>query len=837
MATGKMPFTGIDTVSTLMSVASDDPPAPQSLNGDIPAELSDFILKLLEKEPEDRPASAGAAARTLRGMERGSSTSVMVAATAIRPAVGSTKTTRIDPSKTPSTAIRPRPRSLWPMLVLLGLVLVGGGIAAAFLLRIESPDGTLVEKPAQNGPNGNEPKAIARIDPSKALGESKRQFTPGPEKDVLPGPIARPAAIAGLGRWQARRTRLQAETPLLAWSPDGKSLLAAADSNVIVYDGETLQMRAFLPREGWTSPERAAWSVDGKKIAVAYIDGKVRIWTADGTPGPEIEHKGVRCVAWHPSGWITTSGNADNLAGIRLWRDDGKLVSEFAKARTKVLAVEWSRDGNRLASLCEDGKVRIWGTTGDLLAEHDFGAPAVAYGWIAWTPKGALAASAEAKGGNRLLLLSPEGKSILTENLASDRPPELCWDRTGTVLSVVLGNKGIRSFDDHGKVLPPRFNFGLYRSLAWNPSSDRIAISSYPADIRICDATDKILSWLTNGVSEARGAWNASGNEIAVGGWGDDHLLTFDGDGRRLRSRNIKQISNRIIDIAWSPTAPMVANCKFGQDLLEIVNLETDAVLESERGNGVVSACWSSDGSRVVTVDGGGQIRLWDANAKPIGSFPKQDQKLTQVRWSPDGKWIVTTGETGELRLWTADGTEHLRKKDAWSPAWTSDSKRLAIATPKKLLVVDLAGEVLKELPAGDFYPNYTLAWGPGDKRIAQVLRNDILLHDVETGARTSLPNPSGVRRCDWSKTDRILVSQVDGTFRVWDPNTRQVLWSAMLLGDGITAAFDTAGNLIDGDPAILERELVYLVESPTKRLEVLKLSEFRARVEKLLAK
>jgi hypothetical protein len=83
---------------------------------------------------------------------------------------------------------------------------------------------------------------------------------------------------------------------------------------------------------------------------------------------------------------------------------------------------------------------------------------------------------------------------------------------------------------------------------------------------------------------------------------------------------------------------------------------------------------------------------------------------------------------------------------------------------------------------------------------------------------------------------NKVLTNSYDGTLRVWNPDTQQTLWTAVLLTDGRSAVFDTAGNQIDGDPDVIERELVYLVETPTGRLEVLRPSQFYTRVRRLLA-
>ena len=60
MATGQAPFKGADLMSTLLAVTTERPPAPRKLNPEVPAELSELILKLLAKERGARPPSAAA---------------------------------------------------------------------------------------------------------------------------------------------------------------------------------------------------------------------------------------------------------------------------------------------------------------------------------------------------------------------------------------------------------------------------------------------------------------------------------------------------------------------------------------------------------------------------------------------------------------------------------------------------------------------------------------------------------------------------------------------------------------------------------------------------------
>jgi hypothetical protein len=58
LCTGAVPFRGADALATLRAVERDDPRPPRALNAAVPRPLSDLVLRLLAKRPEDRPASA-----------------------------------------------------------------------------------------------------------------------------------------------------------------------------------------------------------------------------------------------------------------------------------------------------------------------------------------------------------------------------------------------------------------------------------------------------------------------------------------------------------------------------------------------------------------------------------------------------------------------------------------------------------------------------------------------------------------------------------------------------------------------------------------------------------
>ena len=69
MCTGTAPFKGKNTIAILSSLALDNPPPPASLDAAVPAELSDLVMRLLAKKPEQRPESARSVVRELQEID------------------------------------------------------------------------------------------------------------------------------------------------------------------------------------------------------------------------------------------------------------------------------------------------------------------------------------------------------------------------------------------------------------------------------------------------------------------------------------------------------------------------------------------------------------------------------------------------------------------------------------------------------------------------------------------------------------------------------------------------------------------------------------------------
>ena len=138
MVTGQLPFQGKDAVSTLLSVARDNPPAPSAVNPEVPPALSEFIMKMLSKNSTGRPSSAQEVSKALEALraESGRDSATLQMPSAI-PHTDKT-------SATPFTASA-RPRRRWAWVAAVAALLIASGVVAAIVIRIKGPDGKQIE--------------------------------------------------------------------------------------------------------------------------------------------------------------------------------------------------------------------------------------------------------------------------------------------------------------------------------------------------------------------------------------------------------------------------------------------------------------------------------------------------------------------------------------------------------------------------------------------------------------------------------------------------------------------------------------------------------------------
>lgn len=178
----------------------------------------------------------------------------------------------------------------------------------------------------------------------------------------------------------------------MAWSPDGKKLASG---------GEDLYLRIWKIADGEmiaefkhkSNVERVVWSPDGTKLmAFPYHKNDIAIWDliAMELLWELNGHTGqINAVEWSPDGNFLASTSWDG--NINVWNtENGDLVLTLDGHELHVYDVSWSPDGNRLASTGRDNTIRVWDSSnGDLLFRMEY----EEVGFVVWSPNGKLLAT------------------------------------------------------------------------------------------------------------------------------------------------------------------------------------------------------------------------------------------------------------------------------------------------------------------------------------------------------------------------------------------------------------------------------------------------------------
>ncbi len=108
LLTGTVPFSAPNVPELMLMQVNDEPPAPSSVLDSVPPELDELVLWLMEKEPEDRPASADAVLRQLGAIKK----QLRQGSTTVRPMEVQARPAR---QSRPAPAPLPRPEAPTPL--------------------------------------------------------------------------------------------------------------------------------------------------------------------------------------------------------------------------------------------------------------------------------------------------------------------------------------------------------------------------------------------------------------------------------------------------------------------------------------------------------------------------------------------------------------------------------------------------------------------------------------------------------------------------------------------------------------------------------------------------
>ncbi|HEY4035235.1 MAG TPA: serine/threonine-protein kinase [Ktedonobacteraceae bacterium] len=288
------------------------------------------------------------------------------------------------------------------------------------------------------------------------------------------------------------------EVSAIDWSPDGTRIVSGGrDKTVQLWHAFTgkpiLTYRGHSSAEGYSSTvgvSVVAWSPDGALIASGSWDKTVQVW--DATNGKQVytylDHlASILAVAWSPdSTRIASVGRGDSTVDI--WDAcTGKFILTYHGHASFVYEAAWSPDGTRIASGSNDKTVQIWdASTGVQLKTYDGHSETVTA--VTWSPDGTCIGSGSSDGMIQVWETSTGSQVWHHDTHSNHWWPCLRWSPDGTrIASVGRGDSTIDIWDaSTGEMVQTyRGHSSLVEALAWSPDGSYIASGDHQGRVHI----------------------------------------------------------------------------------------------------------------------------------------------------------------------------------------------------------------------------------------------------------------------------------------------------------------------------------------------------------------
>ena len=441
---------------------------------------------------------------------------------------------------------------------------------------------------------------------------------------------------------------------------------------------------------------------------------------------------------------------------MRLWRVEPVVLQDS----TEVYGVAFSPNGERIASVGKDGKLKLWDSkTGRFIRQF---------------PAHKKAACS--------VVFHPLGRYLAT---------------TGDDLFVRVWDLETEQMVFENRCDPIR-RFGAAYTVAFRPPDGRHLAAGHEEKVRIWDWQNNEIVHTFAGPAyhSIPVAFSQDGHRLATGGpWGQGLNLWDAGTGELLGSLPTRR--EPVSALAFSPNGERLAEASLGRRV-SLWETSTREVLHIPHSGNVHGVAFSPDSQRVASVGQDKTVHLWDATTgREMLGLRGHTDNCSCVAFSPDGRRLASASNDGTIIIWDATPFSDKEKQELFTFEEHDDEIRcLAVSPPDGRMIVSAGngppakvwdaatGRVNVNFP-GHSILVFSLAWHPDGRRIVTAgsdgRHQAVKVWDATDGQEQFVIPVGGdsssgpFQAVAFSPDGRYLVTgKLEGAVQVWDASTGQ---------------------------------------------------------------
>lgn len=459
------------------------------------------------------------------------------------------------------------------------------------------------------------------------------------------------------------------------FTPDGQRLITASqDQEVRLWDLEgNLLAKMVGHRSGVTDA-----CLSGKTLVTTAADRTARLWDLQGNLLATLPHpQPVNAVSCSPTvdGVIAT---ATNDGQVWLWDPKGQPLADFRPHPSAITALQFSPDGQSLASASFDQTVQISNLQGQQILKIPVGHGPVRS--LHWRPDGQVLATGSYDG--YLHLWSRSGKLIRSWNGHRTQVFSVVFSANGKQLASAAADRLIHLWDSEGERLETlKGHQDWVRSVQFSPDGKWLVSGSEDYTTRLWNLRQKGPVQVLKHARPVLSVSFLSPDPAMVTAGGDQFIRLWDQSGEeRLR---IDAHAGRIWDITqqggylatasgdrtarvWSKTGDLITELRGHQS--EVFGVSIDPIAQ-----------------RIATASKDGTARLWDWQGQPLAILRGHRSPVWSVTFSPTEPIVATASADQTVRLWSMTGQTTAilegHQGRVWTVEFSPDGQSLATAS------------------------------------------------------------------------------------------------------------------------------------------------------------